>query len=575
MNDDPFDVGVERAHGRLEKISQRAEDLPAEAREIVEEILEAFAVSVEELQVAAEELNQQNQELLAAQEEIEVQRRRYHDLFEFAPDGYLVTDIAGIIHEANQAAVDLLGVPKLELANKPLVLFVAPGERDRFHTHLDRLVEKHGSAAGDIEWEMRIQPRRGSVFPAALTVAPVRNIRGELTGLRWLLRDITASKRAEERERLQQELQRHAEHLEEMVAERTAALRAREAQLRTIFEDSFLGIALLDKEGKIITSNPALQDMLGYSEEELYGRRFEDYYHPDDPGESQDLYQSLVSGEQRYYQVERRYVHKDGTVRWSFLTVSSVTEIEKGESGLAIVMMEDITERKMDREALFRAEKLAVAGRLSASLTHEINNPLQAVIGCLGLAEEILEDGTEVRQYLNMAMDELERAASILAKLRDLSREPEMEEKEPADLNALVDKTLLLTRKKCQNRGIEVEWSPVTNLQPVPLVPDRMQQVFLNLVLNAVEAMPEGGRLEVGITPSSQPDGVSIRFADTGVGIEPVKLEQIFEPFHSNRHEGLGLGLYISKTIIEEHGGHIMVDSLVGEGSSFTIWLPV
>jgi PAS domain S-box-containing protein len=315
--------------------------------------------------------------------------------------------------------------------------------------------------------------------------------------------------------------------------------------------------------------------MLGYNEEELFGSRFEDYYHPDDSEESQDLYQSLVTGEQGYYQVERRYVCKDGQVRWSFLTVSSVKEPEKGNSRLAIVMMEDITERKMDREALFRAEKLAIAGRLSASLTHEINNPLQAVIGCLGLAEEILEDGAEVRNYLNMAMDELERAASILAKLRDLSREPEMKEKEPVDLNALVDKTLVLTRKKCQNRGVEVEWSPETNLTPVPLVPDRMQQVFLNLVLNAVEAMPKGGRLQVRVTPTSQSEGVNIRFADTGVGIEPDKLDQIFEPFHSNRHEGMGLGLYISKTIIEEHGGYIKVESQVGEGSTFTIWLPV
>jgi PAS domain S-box-containing protein len=575
MMDEPLDIDVDRAYARLEQISRRAEDLPAEAREIVDEILEAFAVSIEELQVAAGELNQQNQELLAAQEEIEAQRRRYQDLFEFAPDGYLVTDPAGIIRETNQAAVNLLGVPKLELAKKPLVLYVAHGEQDRFHMYLDRLAKGRGSGADEVEWEMRIQPRQGQAFPAALTVAPILNFHGELTGLRWLLRDITASERAEERERLQQELQRHAERLKVMVAERTAALRAREAQLRTIFEDSFLGIALLDTEGKIITSNPALQNMLGYSEEQLFGSRFEDYYHPDDPEESQALYQSLVSGDQGHYQVERRYLRKDGQVRWSFLTVSSVKETERGNSRLAIVMMEDITERKMDREALFRAEKLALAGRLSASLTHEINNPLQAVIGCLGLAEEILEDGADARQYLNIAMDELERAASILARLRDLSRETEVKEKEPADLNALVDKTLLLTRKKCQNRGVEVEWSPVVDLPLVPLVPDRMQQVFLNLVLNAVEAMTRGGRLCVNVTLTSDPEGVNIQFADTGVGIESGRLGHIFEPFHSHRHEGLGLGLYISRTIVEEQGGYIEVGSQVGEGSTFTVWLPM
>jgi signal transduction histidine kinase len=101
-----------------------------------------------------------------------------------------------------------------------------------------------------------------------------------------------------------------------------------------------------------------------------------------------------------------------------------------------------------------------------------------------------------------------------------------------------------------------------------------MQQVFLNLVLNAVEAMPEGGLLRVSTGLTTQPDGVCATFADAGVGIEPERLAGIFEPFHSTRPEGLGLGLYISKNIVEEHGGHIDVDSHVGEGTTFTVWLP-
>ncbi|MGD8599676.1 MAG: ATP-binding protein, partial [Anaerolineae bacterium] len=113
------------------------------------------------------------------------------------------------------------------------------------------------------------------------------------------------------------------------------------------------------------------------------------------------------------------------------------------------------------------------------------------------------------------------------------------------------------------------------DLPPVPLVPDRMQQVCLNLVLNAVEAMPRGGLLRVSTSVTGQPQGVRIRFADTGVGIAPDTLPQIFEPFHSTRREGLGLGLYISKKVIDDHGGQIEVESQVGEGTTFTVWLPV
>jgi signal transduction histidine kinase len=190
------------------------------------------------------------------------------------------------------------------------------------------------------------------------------------------------------------------------------------------------------------------------------------------------------------------------------------------------------------------------------------------------LAEEMLDDGGEARRYLEIALEELERAANIVTQLRDLSREPKTKDRVAVDLNELVEKALVLTRKRCENEGVQVEWKPEPGLAPVPLVPDRVQQVFLNLVLNAVEAMPGGGRLRVSATPTEQPEGVRISFADTGVGIEPDRLARIFEPFHSSRPEGLGLGLYISRNIVREHAGQIEVDSHVGEGTTFTVWLP-
>jgi PAS domain S-box-containing protein len=359
-----------------------------------------------------------------------------------------------------------------------------------------------------------------------------------------------------------------------MVDRRTAALRASEARFRTIFEDSVLGIAQLDVQGRILTSNPTLQDMLGYGEEELEGNLLSDYTHPGELEADKELHQEMASGELNYYQVDRRYLRSDDQVRWGEFTVSRVAKTGPGKHWLAIAMVEDITEKRMNQDALLHTERLAIAGRLGASLAHEINNPLQSVIGCLGLAEEILEDGAEVRRYLEIAMEELERAADIVTQLRDLSRETKKKKKEPTDVNVFVEKTLTLTRKRCQNQGVEVEWKPAADLPPVPMVPDRMQQVCLNLVLNAIEAMPRGGHLRVSTSATDQPQGVQIRFSDTGVGIAPDTLPHIFEPFHSTRSEGLGLGLYISNKVIDEHGGQIEVDSRAGEGTTFTIWLP-
>ncbi len=230
-------------------------------------------------------------------------------------------------------------------------------------------------------------------------------------------------------------------------------------------------------------------------------------------------------------------------------------------------------EREEAQTQLIHAEKMAALGRLAASLAHEINNPLQSVIGCLGLAQEALTKGKDVNRYLQVALREVRRVARTLAQMRDLSR-PKSVEKEPTDVNELLGQVLELSGKQCQERQVEVVWQPATDLSPLWLVTDRIKQVFLNLLLNAVEAMPGGGQLRVSTACTGQPAGVRVEFADSGMGIAPDVLPQIFEPFYSNKPEGVGLGLYVSYSIVKEHGGCIEVDSQVGKGSKFTVWLP-
>ena len=370
------------------------------------------------------------------------------------------------------------------------------------------------------------------------------------------------------------QVQQHAERLEEQMTRRTAALQASQARFQAVFEEAAIGIALVSRRGRIVDANPALQRMLGYERDELDGMVFSELAHPDNVHDDADVYEELVKGERSHYQVEGRYGRKDGRPIEANLTVSLVRPT-RGRSSFAIALMEDVTERKQAQTALIESEKLALTGRLAASLAHEINNPLQSVVGLLSLAEEDLVQGRDAGRYVQIALEEVERAADLIARMRNLSRPSQESERGPTDINALVERVLTLTKKKCQERHIEVEWTPRTELPRPKLASDRMQQVFMNLVLNAIEAMPGGGRLQMWTACGDAPLSLEVHIADTGVGIPSSRLPDLFEPFYTTKDTGVGLGLYVSHNIVQEHGGRIEVESVEGEGTAFTVRLPV
>lgn len=369
-------------------------------------------------------------------------------------------------------------------------------------------------------------------------------------------------------------LREEAAELRERVTQRTHALDASEARFRIVFEDSVLGIALLDGEGNIVDANPAMQDILGYRAEELKEMNLADERIFQNSELLHSLIRSLNTGAMKSVQKEDVYFSSEGRRRWGQLILSTVDPERSLPFPQMIATLQDISEKKAAQEALIRSERLSLAGQLGTSLAHEINNPIQSVIGCLGLAEELLENDGKIREYLEIAIEELVRTAGIAQRLRDLGRISDLVEKQFVDLNAVLDRVVFLTREKCKNRGVELVWTPAPNLPLMMVSPDHIHQVFLNLVLNALDAMPEGGRFAVTTSYVGNPKGVRITFADEGKGIEPDLLAKLFEPFQSGRPEGLGLGLYISRRIVEAHHGDISIESSPGEGTIFTVWLP-
>jgi signal transduction histidine kinase len=222
-------------------------------------------------------------------------------------------------------------------------------------------------------------------------------------------------------------------------------------------------------------------------------------------------------------------------------------------------------------EQLRRADRLSALGELSAGLAHEIRNPLASIRG----TAEILRDGIAAAdpraEFATILIREVDRLNRVVADFLDFSR-PAGVSQERLDLVATVQEVLTLTKLAARKKRVELTLS---SGGPLELVADgaQLKQAFLNLILNAFEAMPDGGTLRVSVTEHS--GEIAIRFTDSGVGIAPQHLEQIFSPFFTTRRDGTGLGLAITQRIVAAHGGRIEVESQVGTGTTFSVILPI
>jgi len=374
---------------------------------------------------------------------------------------------------------------------------------------------------------------------------------------------------------LYEQIRRYADKLEERVAQRTLALRQSEARFRAIFDGAAVGIALVDSAGRVLEGNPALREILDVSDADLRDYARAPFLPSAEPApDTRATFENLMAGKRKVYRAELSVAREGKPPVWVSVTAVPMRRVA-GEPPLAAVMVEDVTDRRQTQAALLRTERQAMAGRLAASLTHEINNPLQAVIGCLGLAEETLHENGDVTEYLTVAREELRRVTGVVSQLRDLQRPAASVERQPTAVNELLERILTLSQKKCADQGVEIAWQPAPDLPLVSLAPDQMQQVFLNLLLNALDAMPGGGQLRI-TTAAAPTEAASVRivFADTGEGIAPDAMGRLFEPFFSTKPKGLGLGLFTTRKIVEEHGGRITVESQPGKGTQFTVWLP-
>jgi signal transduction histidine kinase len=242
-------------------------------------------------------------------------------------------------------------------------------------------------------------------------------------------------------------------------------------------------------------------------------------------------------------------------------------------------VMAPTTETDQLRRQLLHAQRLSSVGALASSVAHEFNNILTTIINYAKLGLRPDQSETARIQALEKILKGSQRAATIISSMLGFARSHSTQ-RELTDVASLIQEVLVLTEKDLSTHRIQVE----TNFHgrpQAPVVRGQIEQIFLNLIINARQAMPRGGRLKIDVRENLRTQLVEIRLADTGTGIPPEQLRLIFEPFYTTKepdehgHGGTGLGLSVCRQIIEQHQGRIRVESLVGKGSTFTIKLPL
>jgi PAS domain S-box-containing protein len=359
-----------------------------------------------------------------------------------------------------------------------------------------------------------------------------------------------------------------AEEIEERI--RLREIQISRNLIRGIIDSVPMELALLDSEGIVLAANRTLAERFGLEPATLVGMLYDVVLGSWDESPAARTFATGLP--QRFQRTLRR---SDGQV---LLEMASIPLLDhEGQPHQVVEVWEDITERVALQTQLVRVEKLAAIGQLAASIAHEVGNPLQAIQGFLALFLEQCAPETPNRRFLELAEEEIDRIVQVLARLRDLYR-PRADVVASVDVNAMIDSVLLLTGKQLERGGMRLlrELSPA--LPAIKGVADQLKQVLLNLVLNAAEAMVDGGVLHVQSYVRREQAGgrsVVIAITDTGAGIPPDQLPYIFDGLHTTKERGMGLGLYTSKAIVEGHMGRITAQSTPNEGTTFTITLPI
>ncbi|HEY3296612.1 MAG TPA: PAS domain S-box protein [bacterium] len=543
--------------GKSTKLRQVAEDIlktrgkdSADSAPLMPDDVQRIA---HELHVHQVELEAQNEELRRSQLELQMAYAKLADMFDFAPVGYFTLDQKGTILEANLTAALLLGMDRSKLIGRPFTRFIAPESLDAFYLYRRNALAaraRHTLVAAMVK-------ATGVPFVANLDSISAPDTSGKAPMLRVTLSDITP------------------------LADAERALRVSEEKYRTLIHNVPVVTWTRDSQGVFVFISPNIESVCGFTPEEVLGtdmRFWKRQVHPEDtPRVIHSFMQMLSKGEAA--DVEYRFRHKRGD--WIWLQGRALRRIEESNSVRVDGILIDISERKRAEEQAKEAqrrqaflEKQAALGQIAAAVAHEINNPLGGIQNAFLLLKKAVPPDHPNAMFVGLVEREIRRMAEIVRQMTMLYR-PSAGKRCECDAVTAVKETLQILSSDSRSHGITFRFVTELPELAVRMGEGELRQVIYNLVINALQVSSPGKDIEIGFEHNGDVGRISV--TDHGEGIPEDVLPHIFEPFYSRVKRGdqssMGLGLSVSRSLVEGVGGAIEIQTKPGEGTTFTLVL--
>ena len=471
-------------------------------------------------------------------------------------------DTRGYVTSWNAGAERIKGFQASEIVGKHFSTFYT--EEDRKAGVPEQVLET-ARRAGKFEGEGWRVRKDGSRFWASVVIDAIKDEKGKLIGFAKITRDMTDKREAQQ------------------------ALLDIERRFRLLVQGvTDYAIYMLDTEGRVTNWNAGAERIKGYAPDEIIGEHFSRFYTPEDFDAGVPFKALETARTTGRYEAEGWRVRKDGTRFWASVVIDAVNDDDGELIGFAKITR-DMTEKREaqlrleeSREQLFRSQKMEALGQLTGGLAHDFNNLLTAILGATDLALRNIANEDKLRRMLDGVRNSAQRGATLTKQLLAFARAQQLEIKS-IELRGFLDEAVTLLRPSLR-KDIDVILETSDQLWHVDADAGALELALLNLAFNARDAMKDGGSLRVSATNQlleGKPEGlhgeyVALRVADTGPGMDRQTMERVFEPFFTTKSFGEGTGLGLSQVFgfAKQVGGAVTVDSAVGKGSAFTLYLP-